>query len=101
MANESDGGCGRRAGLSEGIRTRTGDACYGLVDSARVDSRTLDVLIGRGIERQMKGEITERTQTIVREDLSLRVKAPNRVGLMEMADGEQLGAKDERGCESA
>lgn len=42
----------------------------------------------------MKGEGTERANAIIRQDLGLRAEAPNRVGLMVMADGEQLGAKD-------
>jgi len=49
----------------------------------------------------MKGECTERAKAVVRENLRLRVKAPNRVGLMVVADSKQLGGKDEGSRESA
>ena len=93
-ANESNRGRGGCAGPVQRVGARIDNVRSGLVDRAHIDSRPLDIGAGGGIQRQMKGERAKRAKAVVRKDLCLGVEAPNRVSLMVMADGEQLGAKD-------
>lgn len=47
----------------------------------------------------MKGKDTERAQTVVGDDLRLRIYPADRVALMVMGDGEKLGRQDQYGGE--
>jgi len=48
----------------------------------------------------MEGECAKRAEPVVSEDLSLRADSSYRIGLMVMADGEQLGEEDQGRRES-
>jgi hypothetical protein len=61
-----------------------------------VGMRSFDRGDGARVERQMEGEGAKRAQAIVGQGRRTRVKAPNPVGPMVMADGKKLGSKKQR-----
>ena len=47
----------------------------------------------------MKCQDTERAETVVSDDLGLRVKLPGWITLMEMGESEKLGGENQDGAE--
>ena len=71
------------------IRDRgLGEASFGLRMSQRWSRRR--------IERRMKDQHAQRTQAVVGDDLGLRAELANRVSLVEVSEGDELRAQDQR-----
>ena len=57
--------------------------------------RTYDQRSYRWIKRCVKGQEAERAQAVVGDNLRLRVELPGEVGLMRVAEGNELRAENE------
>ena len=52
----------------------------------------------RRIQRRMKCQDTECAETVVDDDLGLRVELPGGITLMEMSESEKLGGENQDGA---
>jgi hypothetical protein len=74
-------------------------ACDRGICQPNLGTRTCDRGRCRRIERRVKGQVAQRAQAVVSDDLCLRIELPGGIALMEMGEGQDLGGDNQGGAD--